>query len=239
MKKSKVNQVENFEKLLVFCNTHSAVYKPSKESLQMTALNSLLTQAKQTLKAVNGARITYENSLSAREKKLAELPRLAGRVVEALRASGASAEVLNDAAQLRNRITGARTRKLIQPASDGAPPVSVVKVYGISQQDIASRIENFERLVLRLASEASYQPAEEVLQTSTLQALVRQLRSLQRNVINAYTLLKNVTRTQNSLLYDREGLYEHYIWVKAYISSLFGKGSAELKEIQQLAIVKK
>lgn len=239
MKKSKVNQVENFEKLLVFCNTHGAVYKPSKESLQPTALHALLTQAQQTLKAVNGARITYENSLSAREQKLADLPRVASRVVEALKASGASAEVLYDAAQLRNRITGTRKRKLLKPASESVPPAGEEKSYSSSHQDIASRIENFDRLTLRVARETAYQPVEEALQVSTLQTQVRHLRALQRNVMNAYMHLKNVMRTLNSLLYDKNGLFEQSVWVKAYISSLFGKGSAELKEIQQLVFVRK
>jgi len=80
---------------------------------------------------------------------------------------------------------------------------------------------------------------EEALQVSTLQTQVRHLRALQRNVMNAYMHLKNMMRTLNSLLYDKNGLFEQSVWVKAYISSLFGKGSAELKEIQQLVFVRK
>lgn len=239
MKNSKVNQVENFEKLIVFCNTHGAVYKPSKGSLQMTALHSLLTQAQQMMKAVKAARTQYENSLNARKGKFSVLPRLASRIVEALRASGASSETMLQARVIRNMLTGAKKRKHLKPyAPAPTEGTEAPRPYTLSQMDMASRIDNFERLVMWVAAYPDYQPAEDDLSVASLQNLVHELRTLNRAVINTYMDKKNLNRSLNKLLFQSNGVYEVATLVKGYMRSIFGKRTKEDKEISLLTFIR-
>ncbi len=238
MKNSKVNQVENFEKLIVFCNTQSAVYKPSKASLQLAALTTLLAQAQQSLKAADVARTQYENAINTRQPLFAALNKLASRVVDALRASGASAEVLQDAVAIKNRFNGS-TKRLLTSAVEAVPAVEPTYRYGLSQLDFASKIENFERLVNRVSAELLYKPSEAELKPAALLTLAQQLRAANRNVINAYMSMKNANRLLNEALFNSSGVSENAQLVKVYLRSVFGKGSQQSKEVAQLEFVRR
>ena len=133
MKTAKVNQVATFEKLLGFCNAQSAVYNPSKASIQLTALNSLLTQAREFLRAVDSAHVAYVTAINKREEMFDKMLTLSRRTIHALKASEASAETLSDAIQLKNRLT--TSRRLRKPVTDanGEPPAPNAKrSYGVT-----------------------------------------------------------------------------------------------------------
>jgi hypothetical protein len=239
MKKSRVNQVENFEKLIVFCNTQSAVYKPSKASIQLDALSTLLTQAQQSLRAADGARTAYENAINGRQSLFVGLPKLASRMIDALKASGVSAEVVTDANSIKNRLYGASRRLVPTTASNAGATVPASYQYGVSHRDLASKIENFERLVNRVTVEVLYKPNENDLKPASLATLVQQLRTANRAVMNAYMAMKNANRQLGVLLYASGGVYENARMVKAYLSSVFGKGSGQHKEVTLLKFTNK
>jgi hypothetical protein len=238
MKNSKVNQVENFEKLIVFCNTQSAVYKPSKASIQLAALTTLLTHAQQSLKAADVASIQYENAINTLQPLLAALNKLTSRVVDALRASGASAEVLRDALAIKNRFNGS-TRRLLPVATETVPAAGPFYGYGRSYLDFASKIENFEGLINRVSAEPLYTPSEEELKPATLLDFAQQLRTANRNVMNANVALKNANRLVNEALFNSSGVSENAQLVKAYLRSVFGKGSQQHRDVSQLEFVKR
>jgi hypothetical protein len=239
MKISKVNQVENFEKLIVFCNTQSAVYKPSKASIQLTALSALLTQAQQSLRATDGARTAYENAVNSRKPLFAGLPKLAARIVDALVASGASKAVITDAIAIKNRLHGP-VRKLVPVTTPGTPNTTTNQYrYGMSHLDLASRIESMEQLINRVVMEPLYKPNENDLKVASLQALVQQLKVANRQVMNAYTSEKNARRLLNGVLYQANGVYENARLVKAYLRSVFGNTSAAYKEVVDLTFTSK
>lgn len=245
MKYSKVNQVAAFEKLLGFCNAQGAVYKPSKASIQMAALNSLLIQAQQSLREADVTRTAYENALNARQPVFQSLPKLASRIVDALIASGASPEVVQDAGAIRRRFSS-RGKVLIPSAEQIIPPS---KLEGpeqggtyqrrISQLDLASKVENFERLVNRVTAEPLYAPNETELTIDALTTFAIQLRTLNRNVIITYEAMRNSRRTLNAILFSKTGIHGTATVTKAYIRSVFGKGSSQHKEISSYQFTRK
>jgi hypothetical protein len=238
MKKSKVNQVENFEKLMVFCNTQSAVYKPSKASIQLAALSALLTQAQQSLRAADGARIAYQNAINARQPLFAGLPKLAARVIEALKAVDAPMETVKDAIAIKNKLTRAKRKLLPAPAGNGTAEPDKYR-YGLSQLDFASKIENVEQLVNRVVAEALYKPNENDLKVASLAAFVQQLRTANRTVMNAQAALRNANRQLDVVLYQRAGVHNTAQLVKAYVRFMFGKGSAQDKDVSSLEFIKR
>jgi len=57
----------NFEDLISFCTGYGASYNPNKASIKLPALNTLFTNAKNSLDALTAAAPAYTNAVNARE----------------------------------------------------------------------------------------------------------------------------------------------------------------------------
>src|SRR4051812_23677464 len=90
MKTGKVKIVAQLDKVLLICDKHGESYKPGKESLQPTALRSLLERSQEKLEAVNAARAAYYKAVDARKVNFAGIPKLATQVLRMVSASNAS-----------------------------------------------------------------------------------------------------------------------------------------------------
>ena len=242
MKTSKVNQVATFEKLLGFCNAQGAVYKPSKASIQLAALNTLLTQARQSLKAADVSRTAYENALNARQTVFSTIPKMASRIIDALIASGASPEVVEDAGAIRRRFSSPAKVLIPSPGQTTLPDGTAQgEAYQrrLSQLDLASKIENFERLVNRVSAEPLYKPNEADLTLAGLTTFAIQLRTLNKNVIVANQAMRNANRALNATLFNGNGIHGTALATKAYVRSVFGKRSEQHKEIALYQFIKR
>jgi hypothetical protein len=171
------------------------------------------------------------------------IPALAGRVIDALKASGASPEVVKDAMAIRRRFNSP-ARRLVTPAQNGLPDGNAQQgetIYQrkLSQLDLASKVENFERLVNRVSVEPLYKPNETDLQPVVLTTFVTTLRTSNANVIGTFMAMKNANRALNALLFQATGIHGTAIATKAYLRSVFGKGSSEYREVGQFKFIKK
>lgn len=239
MKKSKLNQVGNFEKLVSFTNAQGLVYNPSKASIKVAALQALLTQVQGSVQAADVSRIAYENALNARQQVFRTVPKHARRIVAALKASGASRDVIDDCVTLyrRYRYQG---RKPVVPSPDAANAVvgkenEEAFCRKLSHLDLDSQIANFNRLVLRVGAELLYKPNEVEFQIPALTAFVITLREKNKSVINTYIVLKDANQLVNKLLHDNSGIYGHATAVKSYIEFLYGYGSVKHREVTSLS----
>jgi hypothetical protein len=234
MKANKANQVATFEKLLGFCNEQKTVYNPSKASIQVAALGTLLTQSQNQLKAADVSRIAYENAVNARQTAFSTLQKKASRIIDTLVASGASAETLADARAIRRKLKP-HPKVLVSPpartASAGVPKQEENVYRSISQLDKASMIKNFEMLISRVSAEPLYKPNESELSIAGLNTYATNLRTLNKNVISTYEVWRTATRTVNQTLYGANGIYGIGKAAKAYIRATFGHGSVEHKAI--------
>jgi hypothetical protein len=234
MKANKANQVATFEKLLGFCNEQKTVYNPSKASIQVAALGTLLTQSQNQLKAADVSRIAYENAVNARQTAFSTLQQKASRIIDALVASGASAETLADARAIRRKLK-AHPKVLVPPpaktaSADVTEPEE--KVYrSISQLDRASMIKNLEMLISRVSAEPLYKPNETDLSIAALNTYAAHLRTANKNVISTYEALRTANRILNQTLYGANGICGIGRATKAYIRSVYGFSSIEHKAI--------
>ncbi|MDO9339498.1 MAG: hypothetical protein Q7T72_03115 [Bacteroidales bacterium] len=89
--------VANFNDLISFVAGYGTDYNPSKASIKLTALQILLTSAKNALNAVNSALPEYSNAVAAREVAFAPLSKLITRVVNALKATDTPDQVVGNA----------------------------------------------------------------------------------------------------------------------------------------------
>src|SRR5687767_12417679 len=103
MNTGNVKQVAAFEKLLGFCNAHGAMYNPSKASLKVAALNTLLTSAQQSLEAVKTLQTAYNNAVNTRNQTFDALPRFMTRIINILASSDATRATVDEAYFFSNR----------------------------------------------------------------------------------------------------------------------------------------
>jgi hypothetical protein len=254
--------VANFEELISYCIGYGGSYNPVKLALQIVAMQGLRTTALANLVAVNAAIVAIVNAINARQILFDPIKPLATRIVNALDATDASDELVKDARTINRKIQGKRKGETIPPATTPVPPVPPVppipppptgtdpvpvpvpvpptpEQISVSQQSYDSLLENFNKLILLVASEPTYTPNEVDLQVATLNTLAANLATQNTAVINATTALSNSRIARNHTLYDpNTGLYDIQLEVKKYVKSVFGPTSQEYKQVSKIKFTK-
>ena len=249
--------VANFEELISYCIGYGGSYNPVKLALQIIAMQGLRTTALGNLQTVNAAIVGIVNAINARQILFDPIKPLATRIVNALDATNASDELVKDAKTLNRKIQGKRKGETKPPATTPVPPVPPVppippggglpippvpptpEQISVSQQSYDSLLENFNKLILLVASEPSYIPNEVDLQVINLNILAGNLATQNTSVINATTTLSNARIARNHTLYDTNtGLYDIQNEVKKYVKSVFGATSQEYKQVSKIKFTK-
>jgi hypothetical protein len=231
--------VANFEDLISFCTGYAAAYNPTKASLKLAALNTLLTSANAALLSVKTAKTAYDNASNARENAFLPLKPLATKIVNALAATDALAQTVDDAKSINLKIQGRRaaaakaTEPPVSASETGTEPAP--KKASVSQQSFDSLIDHFTRLIQLLVAEPKYIPNETELKVATLNTLLADLKAKNTAVITATTALSNARIARDKLLYaENTGLCDIGLDVKLYVKSLFGASSPQYKQVSSL-----
>ncbi len=202
--------VANFLELLGFCNGYGVKYNPSKASLKLGALQTLSTNAQGTLSALNAANTALDNATNAREIAFAPLKKLITRVINALSATDAVQQTIDDANKAAFKIQGRRAsaKPVVIPAKEGQPAQEPNSI-STSQQSYDNQVANFAKLIETLTAEPLYTPNETDLQVASLNALLTDLKSKNADVVAATTTASNARIDRDQTLYaDTTGLYE-------------------------------
>jgi hypothetical protein len=234
METGNVKQVAAFEKLVSFCNAHGATYNPSKASLKVAALNTLLTSAQQSLEAVKTADTAFANAVNARNQAFDALPKFMTRVINILAATDASADTVKEAYFYARRLRPVKKLKQNPPATGVQETAS--RSRSNSQLDFDGKADNFAAFVKVVAGESSYKPNEADLTTVALTKVVTNLRSLNTAVITAQVALSNARIARDKALYQN-GIYGTAKASKHYIKGVFGFQSADFKQVSALTFV--
>jgi hypothetical protein len=232
--------VTNLETLIGYCTGYGASYDPSKADLKLPALITLLTNSNAALQAVKTAKIAYDNAINAREVTFKPLKSLATKIVNALAASDAILQTVNNAKSANNKIQGKRVAAAKEPESAGGAVVAaMVKKAFVSQQSYDKLIDHFSQLIQTLAAEATYTPNENELKVSSLNILLADLKARNAAVITAIKNVSNARIARDKILYaDQAGLVDIATDVKLYLKSLFGVSSPQYKQISAISFRK-
>jgi uncharacterized protein YPO0396 len=153
---------------------------------------------------------------------------LSTRIINALEATDASKQTIDDAKSINRKIQGGRSSS--KPAEDEEK-----RTISTSQQSYDNLVENFSKLADLVASELSYTPNEEELKVETLNTYVHKLHTANTVVINANTVYSNSMISRNETLYaENTGLVDTALSVKKYVKSVFGASSPQYKQISKL-----
>ena len=233
--------VTNLESLITSIIALETSYNPSRDSIKLPALQALLTASTESLNAVNIAQAAYSNAVAARKVAFEPFSKLITRVMNSLKASGVSTQVVQSARTIVRKLQGRRASAKITEEEKKALEAEGKEVNQISasQMSFDNRIENFDRLIMLLSSIPLYNPNEAELKVEALKALHNQLKEKNTEVILPIVQLSNSRIARNKILYsENTGLVDVALDSKTYIKSIFGATSPQYKQISKLRFIR-
>ncbi len=229
--------VANFEQLTSFIAGFGTAYNPSKASIKLAAMQTLLTNAKNVVGVVNSSLPANKNAVSARETAFKPLSKLATRIMNAVIATDTTPEVDENVKTLIRKIQGKRAeaKKSEEELKTLAEEGKETKNVSSSQMSYDSRLDSFDKLIKLLTSIPLYAPNEAEIKVTALTALYNDLKTKNTAVITTQVPLSNARIIRNDLLYKEiTGLVDIALDSKTYIKSAFGATSPQYKQISKL-----
>ena len=229
--------VANFGTLITVVNGFGEVYNPSKQTITTTALATLYENSKGMMSELNGISGAYGIAVANREVAFEPLSKLATRILNALRASDVTKQVIETAESLVRKLQGKRAtpKKTDEEKAALQAEGTVVKEVSSSQMSFDNRMDSLDKLVRLLDNIPQYAPNEEELKVSTLANYYSNLSSVNTAAAQAETALNNARMMRNEILYKPgTGLVDIAQSVKTYVKSLFGATSAQYKQVSGL-----
>ena len=232
--------VANFENLVSFCIGYGVTYNPSKVNLKVPGLQAQLASCKANIASVTSTSVAFNNAVNARMDAFFGLRKLSTRLLNALDATAASAQIVKDFKTVNAKVQGSKltkadsgkTAKVIDP---NTPVTETATTISSSQQSYSSLIEHIATIITILSSEPTYLPNETDLKVVTLNTLLTTLKNTNTAVINAYTTVSNARVARDLSLYNTtNGLCTTAKEVKMYVKSLYGATSLQYKQISGL-----
>ena len=145
--------VANLETLITFVTAFGATYNPSKETLKLSALQTLLSDAKASLNTVNVAFSARSNAVAARESAFEPFPKLVTRVNNALKATDTTSQVDDSAKTIVRKLQGTRASTKLTEEEKKALEAEgkAVNQISVSQMGFNDRLENFDKFITLLS----------------------------------------------------------------------------------------
>ncbi|MFH2144339.1 MAG: hypothetical protein ABIJ97_18070 [Bacteroidota bacterium] len=242
--------VANLEDLISRCTGYGTAYNPSKVTLKIAALQTLLTTGRNLLQAEKVAETAHDNATNAREIVFKPLKTLCTRIINSLDSTDAAKQTVDDARTINRKIQGVRahpidevitatTTSTSNNESDVTSPDIVNEIskhtISTSQQGFDSLMDHFAKLIQSVTAEPLYVPNETEIKVTSLNTLLTTLKTTNTAVINAETTYNNALLSRNIALYQRPtGLVDIALEVKKYVKSVFGAKSPQYKQISGL-----
>ncbi len=230
--------VANFDELIAAATGFGSAYNPSKVSIQVEEMRNLSNLAKSALRDINALFPAYSNAVADREVAIAPLSKLTTRILNSLKASDTTEQVVDNAKTIIRKIQGTRAtpKKTEEQKSALAAEGKVTRENSASQMSYNSRLDNFDKLIQLLAGIPSYAPNETDLQVATLREIYDMLIVKNEAVLAAATPLINARIARDAIFYGPQtGLFDVATDSKTYIKSVFGAASPQYKPISKLA----
>jgi len=227
----------NFKSLISFVKGYGAIYNPSKSSIKVQALETILADTETSIKDIDTLLPSYTNAVSIREVAFAPLSKLSTRVINAIKATDTTQQVDESVRTVIRKIQGKRATPKITEAEKTAAVTEGKEINQISSSQMSydNRLENFYKLIMLLTSIPEYNPNEEELKITSLTAVYEDLKAKNTAVVENITPLSNARIIRNELMYKPlSGLVDTTYDVKTYIKSLFGATSPQYKQVSKL-----
>ncbi|HYG00958.1 MAG TPA: hypothetical protein VD927_00875 [Chryseosolibacter sp.] len=236
MKTNSNKQVAAFDQVLGHCNALGEKYNPSMESMNVAALNSLLSSAQSSVMAVDTAKVKLIQVINERQKAFAAIPGIATRILNMLIVSEASSELIADARRYRDKLRSPRRRKTVRPEASATTPHVDASRGPVSYMDFESRLSTFGTIIKLVESTPLYHPNETDFAIPGLKALLTSLYGVNKAVHDAHVAVRNARLAKRMALYGDRGLYGVSKKVKRYILFVFGATSQQYRMFSSITL---
>lgn len=222
--------VANFQSLISFCSGFGAVYNPSKESLKIPQLQSLLQSAQDKMNSTITHRTLFTNATNSRRNAFADLKPLSTKITNAFAVSGVEQLGIINMKSMNKKLQGTTSKKASATAEDSQPDTG--KTISTSQQSYDKMVEHFSSIIEILIQNPAYNPNENDLKVTSLQDKLSDMQTKNSELIDAYTQYSNAMLERNQTLYNPlSGLVQTSKEIKQYVKSIFGASSPQFKQI--------
>lgn len=215
-----------------------AAFNPSKTSIKLPALQTLLTAAQTDYAAVSPASVIYNNVVNQRIIIFQPCKPYATQILAAFKTSSdADPQKIKDLITINRKIQGARApKKENTPVDPNAPAPENISA---SQQSYEMKYDHYVNLQNLIASESSYLPNEPSLKITAIQTFTTSLHTANTSVANTYETV-NLARIQRdkTLYKDITGVYDIQHLVKEYVKGVFGASSIQYKQMIAIKFTK-
>lgn len=217
--------VANFLTLITYSEGFGTQYNPSTAALKIAALKAQQLQAKASINNIIPLNTEFKRKTNERAEAFAGLETLATSIVNALSASNASENTVNDAKEFQHKIHGTRVDNTPpQAEDDDTPPDSI----SVSQRSYDQLIEHFTGLIAVADAEPLYNPNELHLKITTLETKLADMTAKNNAIALAHFNVTTARNNRKAKLYHPEtGLVATAKLVKDYVESVFTYNSPE------------
>jgi hypothetical protein len=218
--------IMNFEVLVNIVIALGDLYKPANPLTLISALQSMLAEAKQAITDVGAKDAAETNAGKLRETTFEGHAKLATRIGNAY-ASGDNDELVSsNLAGYVRKLRGERAGEKPAPVTNEAGE-KIDPSHSVSQQSYDSIVSNWRLLIQLLETQSGYRPNEEDLKIASIRAFADNLEATNNAAKLATIDVKNARAERDRILYDeRTGMLYVVKKVKKYVSTLKNAGAA-------------
>lgn len=230
--KRKIKQVEAMEELLAHCEKTGDSYKPSDADITIVALKRLVSETRKSFETHRHIAVSLIDAINRRHQAFDPLPKLATRIVNALKSSKVDKNLLEDINRIRSRFVYVSKKKAPVQASPETKPA--VDHKPVAELSFGAREGNFYELIQLLRKSPTYNPSEEDLAFAGLETLHRHMCYCNSLVTDLQTKMRNAILRMNNLVYGEDGIHGIAQRVKSYYASVFGFGSEAFRMVNRI-----
>ena len=237
MKTNNTQQVAAFDQVLGHCNALGPKYNPSKDSIKVAALTSLLTSAQASVTAVDNAKMNLIKAINTRQEAFAPIPAIGTRILNVMIAADASPQLVADIRKYRDKLRSPRRGKTVKPEDSTNPTQPADASRGpVSYLDYNSKADSFEAILNLIKGEAAYKPNEPEFSIANLTTMLTTLRAKNKAVNDAKIALRNARITRDATLYGDNGVHGTTRRVRRYILFAFGARSEQYRSFTSINV---
>lgn len=227
-----INNLANFKTMISYCTGYGADYNPSAEHIKLDNLKLQHKAADEAHAICLKKSAIREKAKYTRSTIFETLVPKAGRVMNAIIASGAEEKTIKSARTLMRKLWGKRAGKM-EESTDPTQPVT--EMNSTSQRGIDQMIEHYTALLEIIQIIPEYQPNETELQTTNLLAFKTELIDADNLVKQCDTDWENCRIVRYDFMYVlKTGFAATAKLVKSYVKSVYGASSAQYKQLSAL-----
>jgi len=228
--------IANFETLHSRCEGFGIKYKPKKQSIQLTAMATLLEDANKAQEAVKDAQSNFNFTINQRKVAFAPVKELSTCILNAYITCDALPANVDDLRGIVNKIRGGGSKSEDMPDPESTEPnQEPAATRSTSFQSMDYMIEHYKGVLSLLKLEPNYEPNEENLTREAIGALIADLKAKNSAAIKSNTRLNNARIERDKILYaPKTGLVATAAAVKQYVKSACKVNSTQFKSISSL-----